>query len=109
MSVQQTIARVRCNSAGAWSLLISGTDVCQLLYRYRHPDLDPFPGAEMRHRLVELGWTPDGRAAYRPGSKSVVDTMLRDMMCGWTAADRDDDSDNASWVWTIPVYREVDC
>lgn len=99
---QQAVAQVRCNSAGEWHLRIRGTDVCELLYRYRHPELDPFPGNAMGHRLIEMGWMPDRRAMFAVRGESTVDTLLRTMLAGWTP------SSTEQWVWTIPVHRDTD-
>lgn len=99
--LQWRTARARCNSAGEWHLLMPGTGMCQLLYRYRHPELDPFPGNAMGHRLIELGWMPDRRAAIVPPGTSAAETLLATMYAGWKP------SETEKWVWTIPVYREV--
>lgn len=95
------IAKVRCNSAGEWHLLVSGTDMCELLYRYRHPDQEEFPGAAIRARLVDLGWAPDGRASLVSATESAAQMMLRNMMCGWVR------SKDPGMVWKLPVYRET--
>lgn len=93
-------AKVRCNSAGEWHLLVSGTDMCELLYLHRHPVLEEFPATEIRFRLVELGWRPDGRASLVSACESTVEMAMRQVMRGFVR------SAEPGWVWKLPVYRD---
>lgn len=102
MSVKQTVAQVRCNSAGEWKLLVKGTDIYVSLYRDRHPELEPFPGPEMRTRLMQLGWRPEGRPVVIPGEAPIAVRMTAMALAGWRP------SATERWVWTIPVYKNAD-
>lgn len=84
MTAKQHTARVGCNSGGEWKLSVSGTDVCQLLYRYRHPVQEPFPGEELKERLYGWGWVPVSGARW---DQTVVS--------------------NRWWVWELPVCESV--
>lgn len=106
MSTQHTIAQVRVNRDLEWKLLVKGTDTYVSLYKNRHPDLEPFPGNAMGHRLIELGWMPDRRAAIVPPDTPVAETLLATMYAGWIPSK--ETADGEEWVWTIPVYREVE-
>lgn len=99
---ESRIAQVRVNSAGEWKLRVRGTDIYESLYRDRHPELEPFPGAAMGHRLVELGWLPDRRAVLRVESDSMAERVMRTALAGWTP------SATQKWVWVMSCYREVE-
>lgn len=101
MTREQRIARVRVNSAGEWKLLVPGTDIYISAYRYRHPELEPFPGNELGHQLLRLGWMPDRRAMYGAFDRSDPQKLALTELGGWVPSDTEDG------VWTIPVYREV--
>lgn len=103
--MQWRTARVRVNSNGEWKLRVTGTDIYVTLYRDRHPELDPFPGQAMGHRLIELGWMPDRRRMMERPGMSPVEKLAASMYAGWE--DVTDEDDKAP-VWEIPVYREVE-
>lgn len=100
MGYEWRTAQVRVNSDHEWKLRVHGTDIYRTLYRNRHPDLDAFPGNAMGHRLIELGWMPDRRAAMVPVGSSMTETLMRTMLAGWVPSETEEN------VWTIPVYRE---
>lgn len=106
MSMQWATAQVRVNSNLEWKLLIKGTDTYVSLYKGRDPDLDPFPGNAMGHRLIELGWMPDRRAAIVPSDAPMVEKLTATMYAGWVPSKRT--TEGEEYLWTIPVYREVD-
>jgi hypothetical protein len=99
--IEYRIAQVRCNSAGEWKLRVFGTDVYVSVYRYRDPELEPFPGNALGHRLVELGWMPDKRHLFQTDGKSPVQRVMETALAGWTR------SEEERYVWTIPCYRET--
>jgi hypothetical protein len=95
-------AYVRVNNNYDWILRVKGTDICELLYRDRDPDLEPFPGAEIGDCLIRMGWTPDRHYALLPtGASSTVERMRDSMYAGW----RQKDKTRRSIVWTLPCYR----
>jgi hypothetical protein len=96
------IAQVRVNSENEWKLRVFGTDIYRTLYRHRDPDLEPFPGNAMGHRLIELGWMPDRRATLAPVGTSVVQKVMLTMLAGWTPSETEEN------VWEIPVHRECE-
>lgn len=101
--VRKTTAQVRINRDYEWKLLIKGTDTYVSLYRERHPELEPFPGNAMGHRLIELGWMPDRSAAIAPEGASVVEMLTLTMYAGWVPSQKTIDGEE--WLWTIPVTR----
>lgn len=100
--IEHRRAQVRVNTDGEWKLRVFGTDIYECLYRFRHPEYDPFPGAAMGHRLIELGWMPDRRAALSVVGASTVQRAVLTSMSGWQRT-------GERWVWQMPVYREVEC
>lgn len=101
--VRKTTAQVRVNRDYEWNLLIKGTDTYVSLYRERHPELEPFPGNAMGHRLIELGWMPDRSAATAPKGASIVEMLTLSMYAGWVPSRKTIDGEE--WLWTIPVTR----
>lgn len=95
------LAKVTIDEKGEWVLTVAMTDICEVLYQGRHPELDPFPGHDMGHRLVELGWMPDKRAALTREGCSMVDRLYLTAMAGWMRSDENS--------WTIPCFpRDVE-
>lgn len=95
------IAKVTIDEKGEWVLTVNGTDIREVLYQDRHRELDPFPGNAMGHRLIELGWMPDRRAAVAGEGCSMVDRLYLTAMAGWMRSDENS--------WTIPCFpRDVE-